>query len=769
MSKFWADKLVGEIVNSGKHLPFWVDDMKTPSGRVHVGALRGVVIHGLIHQLLKESDQDSTYSYVINDMDPMDGFPSYLPESFKKYMGQPLFKIPSPERGYPSFARCYAGQFIKTFNSLGFKPEIIWSSQYYLEGKFNKVIKEALDKVVLVRKLYKKISGYDKPANWYPFQAICPRCGQVGSTMVSDWDGEKVTFRCQKDLVSWCQGCEYEGKVSPFDGNGKLMWKVDWAAHWKVIGVTIEGAGKDHMTEGGSYDLSSQICEQVFEYPAPFAYLYEWFLARGGKKMSSSKGIGVSAVEIASTLPPEILRFLLVQTHYQKAIVFDPANNQSILDLFDKFDRCARDYWDNGDDLRARAFLLAQVGEVMKKQYLPRFREVVKRIQDPKLDLEKSFAESKGELLTDGERKLLSQRVKYAQIWLENYAPKELNLGLAPELPEEVANLTGAQRNYLGAAAGLLEKKPWDPEELQTVLYQKTKEMEIGAKQAFQSLYLALLGKTHGPKAAWLLLDGKQSTIVSRLKEAASYRQKELKERAFLYPLLNDSGVFTIDSQFVSKYPSTTVGIALIRGVKIKKKDPGLSQEIEQFVRGQEGLSNQQIGEFPEISSYRRLYKETGIDWHKRRPSPESLNRRIVRGGTIPNVNTCVDAYNLIVAKYRVSAGAFDLDKIKLPTVLRFAKKREKILLLGDNEATEYLPGEVAYFDQMGGYNIDFNYKDAARTLVTEKTTNLLINTEGIFEITRHQVERTLQETIKIITKYCGGRVKLAGIVKANS
>jgi lysyl-tRNA synthetase class I len=26
------------------------------------------------------------------------------------------------------------------------------------------------------------------------------------------------------------------------------MWKVDWAAHWKAIGITVEGAGKDHMS-----------------------------------------------------------------------------------------------------------------------------------------------------------------------------------------------------------------------------------------------------------------------------------------------------------------------------------------------------------------------------------------------------------------------------------------------------------------------------------------------------------------------------------------
>jgi len=220
---FWADRFAKEIIKSGKHKPYWVDDMKTPSGRIHVGALRGVIIHHLLYEALKEQGVKVDWSYCINDIDPMDGFPHYLPEKFKKYMGKPLFQIPSPEKGYQSMARCYGEQFIEVFNKLGAKPKIIWSSEYYKQGKFNDVIKEALDKVKIIRSLYKKVSNYDKPANWYPFQVICPQCGKVGTTIVIDWDGEKVSFVCKKDLVTWAEGCGYKGKISPFNGTGKKI------------------------------------------------------------------------------------------------------------------------------------------------------------------------------------------------------------------------------------------------------------------------------------------------------------------------------------------------------------------------------------------------------------------------------------------------------------------------------------------------------------------------------------------------------------------
>ena len=115
--------------------------------------------------------------------------------------------------------------------------------------------------------------------------------------------------------------------------------------------------------------------------------------------------------------------------------------------------------------------------------------------------------------------------------------------------------------------------------------------------------------------------------------------------------------------------------------------------------------------------------------------------------------------------EHKVSVGAFDLDNISLPTVLRFAKEGEEIHLLGDVEPTKYKAGELAYFDQVGGYNIDFNYRDSKHSAVTEKTTNLLINTEGVFDISPKQVEKVLKETIDIIIKYCGGTVEQVGII----
>jgi len=764
---YWADKFALTIIKSGKHKPYWCDDMKTPSGRIHVGSLRGVITHDLIYKALLDQQVKATFSFVIEDHDPMDGLPIYLDEKkYQKYMGQPLNTVPSPEPGFKSYADYFAQDFIEVFNACGCRPKIIYTSQLYQSGKMNQGIKKCLDKADEIRQIYKKVSGSAKPDDWYPFQVICQKCGKVGTTKVIDWDGEKVTYQCLADLVSWAQGCGHQAKVSPFNGTGKLPWKVEWAVKWQAIGITIEGAGKDHMSEGGSHDISAEICENIINYPVPFALSHEFFLI-GGKKMSSSKGLGSSARDMYNLLPPQILRFLIIRPRYNQAINFDPGSN-TIPDLFDDYDQYAKFFYqkDSQSDF-GRIWQLSQIRPIPKNElFLPRFRDVANYLQLPSIDVYQKFEEVKGGKLTQDEKKILAQRIKYAKIWLKNYAPKDFVYQLTDKIPLEAADLSLEQKNYLKQVIKLLLTKSnqdWQPEELQMELYNLSKKIKIPVKAAFQAIYLSLIGKTHGPKAAWFLLDQDIDFIVDRFNQVQTKLEKTEK---YLYQIVKKPDIFTIDNAFKAKYPSVIVGLAIIKGVKVKIKDERLQQEIEKFIQAQADLTTSQIGDYPQIKSYRKLYKETGVDWHSKRPSPESLLRRLAQGKGLYTINTCVDAYNLIVMKNRVSAGAFDLDKIKFPCILRMAKTGDKITLLGDKKPTFYHPGEVAYFDQVGGYNIHFNYLDAERTKVTEKTKSLFINLEGIYDITREQVEKSLKEVVEIILKYCGGKVELVGIVK---
>lgn len=499
---FWADKVAEELKKRKLSLE-WVDDMKTPSGRIHVGSLRGVVIHNLVYRALIKAGVKAKYTYIFDDHDPMDALPIYLPkEKFEKYLGMPLFKVPSPEKGFENYAKYYALEFKDVFNKIGCHPEILWSTDLYLSGKMNPLIKECLDKANKIRGIYEELYKKKIAKDWYPFQPYCPNCGKVSTTKVYDWDGEKVSFTCEINAVVWTKGCGFKGEVSPFsDKNriaGKLPWKVEWPAKWKALGITVEGAGKDHMSKGGSHDLASLVCDRVISYPVPYPLPYEFFLV-GGKKMSSSKGRGSSSSEMLEILPPELLRFLMVKTKINQQINFDPSGD-TIPKLFDEYQEIG---FSNEPD-KKRIFELSQVTDKVKKLPKIKFMQLVQWIQAP--NMQSQLAKEEAE-----------EWVPYAKRWIEAFAPEENRFIPKREIPESSKKLSSEQKKFLAKILGELDKE-WAPEDLQEKLYIWAKELNLPSHKAFAAIYLSLFGKNYGPKAGWIILDNKDF-IKKRFKE----------------------------------------------------------------------------------------------------------------------------------------------------------------------------------------------------------------------------------------------------------
>ncbi len=505
---YWADKIAQELKK--RSLPLaWVDDMKTPSGFAHMGSLRGPITHSLTFRAIKDLGEKAEFTFVINDFDPADELPPEYREKLGAYLGFPLRQVPSPDKKYDSLGTFIAQDFISTFKALGVEAKILSSWDMYRQGQFDEVIKIALDNAEKIQDIYGQISGSKKKdLGWLPFQVICEKCGKLGTTKVYKWDGQEVYYRCEPDLVKWAHGCGHEGKISPFGGTGKLPWKVDWPAHWKVIGVTVEGAGKDHGSKGGSYDIAMELCDKVFHYPRPYKFVYEFFLI-SGQKMSSSKGLGFKAHDLMEILPPSVARFLFVRSDYRQAINFDPGGN-TIPDLFDEYDRCGQEFWQKGkaSDF-GRIYELSQIDQKKPEKSIEiRFRQVAQWLQMPNMaDRIKNNPQ-------------LEEKAKYARIWLERFAPESEKFSVKDELPGEAGKLTDSQKKFLLKIAGEIDKS-WEPEKFQQEIYNWAKELGLTSNEAFQAIYLSLLGKNHGPKAAWLILSLDKNFLKKRFTEAA--------------------------------------------------------------------------------------------------------------------------------------------------------------------------------------------------------------------------------------------------------
>lgn len=525
---FWGDQLAQKIkdeladkIKAGK--PLIIRDEKTASGRVHVGSLRGVAIHGIISEILKGENIANKFLFEINDFDPMDGLPVYLDrEKFLPYMGKPLCDVPSPDGKAKNYAEYFGEEFMGVIKEIGFEPEYYRSSDLYKNGKYNEVIKLALENAAKIREIYKRVSGAVKDSDWLPLQVICENCGKVGTTKVISFDGENVEYICEENMVAWAKGCGHKGKVSPYNGNAKLPWKVEWAAKFAILNVDVEGAGKDHSTKGGSREIADAICREVFKHEPPYNIPYEFFHI-AGKKMSSSKGAGSSSREMADLLPPEILRLLLIGKDYKRVIDFVP-DGDTIPILYDTYDKMAEDYFNGEKNDNARIFYLIHNPDERDKIqpiFLPRFSQVAFVVQMPHMDIYEAVEKMKGAKLTELDKGEIDYRAKYALNWIEAYAPEDFKYQLQNTFPEIAENLTKEQKQVLGILLDHIKSQDvLDGQELHTKIHDIKKQTKINPQEFFGAIYLILLGKSNGPKAGWFLSVMDKKFLEKRLEEA---------------------------------------------------------------------------------------------------------------------------------------------------------------------------------------------------------------------------------------------------------
>ena len=405
-------------------------------------------------------------------------------------------------------------------------------SEVYASGEMDPYIRTALDRAAVVREVYRRVANVGHPDEWHPLSVICERCGRIGTTIVTAWDGERVHYECRADLVEWASGCGNAGDTSPFGGRAKLPFNVDWAAKWSLFGVTIEPNGKDLGTKGGARDRSEAIAREVFDREPPTNVVYE-FLNIGGKKMSTSKGRGAAAHLVADVLPPEQLRLLFLRPRPNQAIDFDPDGTDAIPRLFDESDRIAAAV--AGREVKGelpadpeRLFAAVQMNPAADlaaeaSAYRPPFGHLALLAQVPGVSVAERAAAEKGTPLDEREATLLNERLRAARAWLDAYAPERARLTIHRDgLPPAAAELDDAQRDLLARLADALAGSAWTGEALQAAIFAAATGAQLPAGRAFAALYLAFLGQPNGPRAGWLLASLDRDFVIGRLREAAA-------------------------------------------------------------------------------------------------------------------------------------------------------------------------------------------------------------------------------------------------------
>ncbi len=470
----------------------------TPSGNIHIGNMREVVTGDAILRAIASIGGKGRLIFVADTFDPLRTVYPFLPATYKKYVGMPLSEIPDPFGCCLSYAEHYLTPFLESLDELAIAPEVYRADLMYKTGRYTAAIATALEYHHSIAQIIEAVSGRRLPPQWNPFNPLCKRCGRISSAEILHHNPEKtcVQYRCQ---------CGAEGLADYSKGEGKLAWRVDWPARWKILSVTIEPFGKDHAVAGGSYDTGKHISKQVYHYDPPRPVPYGHIHLKGRGKMSSSKGVTVTIQEMLEVVPADVLRFMIIKTKPEKLIDFDPG--LGLLTLIDEFDHG-----------HGRA---AELSEVSGQTSTVPFRHMVTAVQIAR-NLDELIRVLRRSGYTPSNVNDLKKRARNVRNWLDRFAPPFVKFEVQETLPVQAKTLTKEQKQALLKLANALKLDNSDPEWLHNEVYNISAQLSIDAKSAFKAIYIALLGKNSGPKAGWFLASLDPEFVVLRFEEAGS-------------------------------------------------------------------------------------------------------------------------------------------------------------------------------------------------------------------------------------------------------
>jgi lysyl-tRNA synthetase, class I len=757
-SKYWADQIARKVVAEFPNEKLYtVASGITPSGTIHIGNFREIITVDLIYRALRDLGKRTRFIYSWDDYDRIRKIPKNLPDTkeYEKYMFMPGVDAPDPWKCHKSYTEHFEKELMADLPIVGIKPEYIYQNKMYRDRTYAKNMKAMLERRFEIRKLLNNYRTEPLEADWYPVAVYCEKCNRE-QTKILGWDGEYT-------LTYECNSCKHKGDIDFSKvGNVKLGWRTDWPMRWMYEPVHCEGGGKDHNSPGAGLDTGHDICK-LFNRKPPIRFFYDFITIKGvGGKMSSSLGNVIRLKDALSVYLPEVIRYIFAGTRPQTE--FSLSFDEDVFKVYDDFYKCERIYFGNekvNDREQAhwsRVYEMSAVDKPPSKMPIqPAFKHCVGLInvyQTPEAALASILASQK---LTKADQKRYLMMLERARTWIDNYAPDQYVFKLQEE--PSSAGLSVDQVAALSDLAKALKTKKI----LTEVFGEIAKAHDLGMKDFFSAVYQVLVGKERGPRLAQFIEAIGRRKIAKSIEAGLQNTKKQAttkrNESSSYNPIKGD---FEIQKEVIEKFPGLKCGIAVIRGVKVQKSIPELEklkkETVKQMIKEFKDID---LREVPILKEYRRIYKATGVDPTKKKPSPLALLTRIKKGQDLYTVNTLVDVYNLAVMKTQVSMGAFDLQNLSFPTYLRFAKEGEQFTPLMADKASSLHKGELIYADKNRlVFCRDLNYRDSDFTKITNKTKDTILYVDGTSVTSEKELKSATELAIKWILKYCGGKLE---------
>ncbi len=525
---FWAEAVADGIETRGPDDPIVIKGGVSPSGVAHLGNFNEIMRGHFVAAVLRDRGHEVRQVFTSDDRDPLRKLPRKLADpdgnivglgevdagALGRNLGKPYTDIPDPFGDADSYAAHFASLLKADADRLGVPVEMISNTDLYEDGTFEPVIEHVLERVETAQEVLgqyqAKVDG-----DYVPFNPICSNCGTVTETVTDiDLDAGTVDYTCT-DMTAGgdtIEGCGHEGTATFREG--KLPWRFEWPAQWRVLGVDFEPFGKDHAE--GSWPSGEDIAREVLEIEPPVPMTYEWFTLNG-EALSSSAGNVVTVPEILDLLEPAVLRYFFALDP-RRARDLDLSTLDQLVDDFDRFERA---YFGDVDDESISAFAERAypyvVSEVRDERVrLPYTFAAVLGMTDDR-DLRIEMARNEGYIDDDTPKWAIEaalERVDRARAWAERL-DNAYNYRLQETLPDvdfdgDVAAALDDLAEFVAAGH--------DGEAIQGEMYETARRHGVEVGEFFEAGYLLFFDQPQGPRLGEFLGELDSEFVVRRLR-----------------------------------------------------------------------------------------------------------------------------------------------------------------------------------------------------------------------------------------------------------
>ena len=509
----WADRVADQIIRERGDLDLYTCASGiTPSGTVHIGNFREIISVDLVVRALRDRGKKVRFIYSWDDYDVFRKVPANMPDQdlLTKHLRYPITLVPDTTGRDSSYASHHEVDVESQLPRVGIHPEFLYQSERYRANMYTEGMRIALQNRNRLKEILNryrdeahKMSDDDE---YWPTAAFCCKCNKDTTEMI-DYDGEyELTYKCTS--------CGHVEKADLRTSKEiKLGWRVDWPMRWQYEHTVFEPAGKDHHSQGGSFDTARLVADEIYHWPAPVSFRYDFIGLKGlPGKMSSSSGNVISLPDVLNVYPPEIARYLFAGTRpdTEFSISFD----LDVIKIYEDYDKTERIVWgvdkaknENIYAKEKRIYELSQVDGMPKEmpyQVTGGFRHLCNLLQTNSGDID-AVIKALGNVKPEQEPALRT-RAKCAWFWITVCAPEEFRFALNNPDAEDFkkAELSEAALNAIKRiyAEVLPEIEKTEEKPLAEALYAIAKDCGLEPKELFTAMYQALIGKDQGPRLA---------------------------------------------------------------------------------------------------------------------------------------------------------------------------------------------------------------------------------------------------------------------------